>query len=120
MLTVETVRQACADYDVAELVVAGGGTRNPMLMRGLADALPKTRIRSITDWAIPSEAKEAYAFATLGFLTVHGLPGTVPSCTGAREATVLGRITPGRITRRLSASAVTPPTRLVIDADRVQ
>jgi len=119
LLTVETIRRACDEYAVAELVAAGGGTRNPTLMRGLADALPGTRIRSIVDWAIPSEAKEAYAFAMLGFLTVHGLPGTVPGCTGAREATVLGRITPGRVMPRLSSLAVTPPTRLLVDAQPI-
>jgi len=119
LLTVETIRRACDEHAVTELVAAGGGTRNPTLMRGLADALPTTRIRSIADWAIPSEAKEAYAFAMLGFLTVQGLPGTVPGCTGAREATVLGRITPGRVVPRPSSSVVAPPTRLLIDADRV-
>ena len=52
-------------------------------------------LRSTDELGLPSAAKEAYAFAVLGFLTVHGLGGTVPSCTGARHASVLGSITPG-------------------------
>ena len=39
------------------------------------------------------EAKEAAAFALLGWLTWHGLPGNVPSATGAKRAVVLGRVT---------------------------
>jgi anhydro-N-acetylmuramic acid kinase len=116
-LTVESVRRPCAEHAVAELVAAGGGTRNPVLMRGLAEALPATRIRTIADWGIPSEAKEAYAFAMLGFLTVHGLPGTVPSCTGARESSVLGSITPGRAGLALAARPTIAPTRLVVERE---
>jgi anhydro-N-acetylmuramic acid kinase len=52
------------------------------------------RLRTIEDWGLPSDAKEAYAL--MGFLSVHGLPGNVPSCTRARLAVVLGSITPGR------------------------
>jgi anhydro-N-acetylmuramic acid kinase len=40
------------------------------------------RLRTIEDWGIPSGAKEAYAFALMGFLSVHGLPSNVPACTG--------------------------------------
>ena len=48
-----------------------------------------------TSSGCPSDAKEAYAFALMGFLTVHGLPGTVPSCTGAAGPRVLGLGDPG-------------------------
>ncbi|MFF9804200.1 anhydro-N-acetylmuramic acid kinase [Streptomyces coeruleorubidus] len=44
----------------------------------------------------PSEAKEAYAFEVLEFLTPHGLSGTEPASTGARRPSVLGSVTPGR------------------------
>ncbi len=39
------------------------------------------------------EAKEAAAFALLGWLTWHGLPGNVPSATGAMRSVVLGKVT---------------------------
>jgi anhydro-N-acetylmuramic acid kinase len=103
---------------VTELVAAGGGTRNPTLMRGLTESLPTTRIRTIDDWGIPIEAKEAYAFALLGFLSVHGLRGTVPSCTGAREPTILGRINPGQAPLRLLPAPGSTPTRLRIEPTR--
>jgi anhydro-N-acetylmuramic acid kinase len=117
-LTVEVVRRSCVENAVTELVAAGGGTRNPALMRGLTESLPTTRIRTIDDWGIPIEAKEAYAFALLGFLSVHGLSGTVPSCTGAREPTVLGRINPGQAPLRLLRAPGSTLTRLRIEPTR--
>jgi anhydro-N-acetylmuramic acid kinase len=95
-LTARTVANALNNrYDVGEVVISGGGTRNPTLMRMLQSDAPAVRLRKIEDWGIPSEAKEAYAFAVLGFLSVHGVAGIVPACTGAQRATVLGSITPG-------------------------
>jgi anhydro-N-acetylmuramic acid kinase len=77
------------------VIAAGGGIRNPVLMHQLAAELGSVPLRSTDELGLPSAAKEALAFAVLGFLTVHGLVGTVPSCTGARHARVLGSITPG-------------------------
>ena len=95
-LTVETVARAVEKYDVSELFVAGGGTRNPVLMAGLRRRLAHVPISLIDEFGVPEDAKEACLFALIGFLSVHGLAGTVPSATGAREATVLGAIVPGR------------------------
>ena len=60
-------------------------------------ALAEDAARRITSDALglPAQDKEAYAFALLGFLTAHGLPGTLSSATGARRASVLGSLTPG-------------------------
>jgi anhydro-N-acetylmuramic acid kinase len=69
-------------YDLPEVVASGGGTSNPTLMSMLQEGAPKVRLRKIEDWGIPSGAKEAYAFALMGFLSVHGLPSNVPACTG--------------------------------------
>lgn len=62
---------------------------------------------------LPSAAKEAYAFAVLGFLTAHGLPGTVATSTGARHPGVLGSVTPGRRGLRLPPASEHGPVRLV-------
>ncbi|GAA4557090.1 anhydro-N-acetylmuramic acid kinase [Planotetraspora kaengkrachanensis] len=111
-LTAVTVADACRAHGVTELVVSGGGVRNPEMMRVIGEELPGVRLPSSDDLGVPSAAKEALAFAVLGFLTVHGLPGQVPSCTGARHATPLGCVTPGRHPLRLPAPAAVPPRLL--------
>jgi anhydro-N-acetylmuramic acid kinase len=110
----EVAATECRRHGVAEVVVSGGGTDNPVLMKALAERAAPARLRVIDELGIPSAAKEAYAFAVLGFLTWHGLPGNVPSCTGARHPAVLGTITPGRAPLALPPPAPTAPNRLVI------
>jgi anhydro-N-acetylmuramic acid kinase len=94
-LTAWTVADAVHAHGGTEVIAAGGGIRNPVLMHMLAEELRGVPLRSTDELGLPSAAKEAYAFAVLGFLTVNGLGGTVPSCTGARHSSVLGSITPG-------------------------
>ncbi|MGA5351748.1 MULTISPECIES: anhydro-N-acetylmuramic acid kinase [unclassified Streptomyces] len=113
-LTAVTVADACRAYGVTELVASGGGTRNPVMMRMIGEELPGVRVVPSDRLGLPSAAKEALAFAVLGFLTVHGLPATVPSCTGARRAAVLGSITPGAGPLRLPEPAAVAPARLRI------
>jgi anhydro-N-acetylmuramic acid kinase len=107
----------CRRHGVAEVIASGGGTENPVLMRALAERIAPARLRTIDDLGISSAAKEAFAFAVLGFLTWHGLPGNVPSCTGARLPTVLGTITPGSAPLTLPPAAATPPARLEVTRD---
>nr|WP_272921405.1 anhydro-N-acetylmuramic acid kinase [Streptomyces sp. SID161] len=113
-LTAVTVAEACRAHGVTQLVVSGGGTRNPVLMRMIAEELPGVPLRLSDALGLPSDAKEALAFAVLGFLTAHGLPGVFPSGTGARRAAVLGSITPGLSPLRLPAPAARPPRVLRI------
>jgi anhydro-N-acetylmuramic acid kinase len=94
-LTARTVADALRPLGATEVVASGGGTRNPALMAALRAELAGTPLRTSDELGMPAAAKEAYAFAVLGFLTVHGVAGTVPACTGARGARVLGSITPG-------------------------
>jgi anhydro-N-acetylmuramic acid kinase len=112
-LTVETVARAVEEYGVVELFCAGGGTRNPTLMRGLERRLPEVKISLIDDFGLPEAAKEATLFALIGFLSVQGLANTIASCTGARRDSVLGAIVPGRqgVT---SLNAAQGPTSLVV------
>jgi anhydro-N-acetylmuramic acid kinase len=116
-LTAAVVATELKRLKVAEVFVSGGGTANKALMDGLANRTPEVLIRTTEAWGISSPAKEAYAFATLGFLTVHGHPGGLPSCTGARRATLLGSITPG--TRPLLLAPSSPaPILLRVEASR--
>jgi anhydro-N-acetylmuramic acid kinase len=101
-LTARTVADAVRPLGATEVVASGGGTRNPALMAALRAELAGTPLRTSDELGVPAAAKEAYAFAVLGFLTVHGLVGTVPACTGARGARVLGSLTPGNRPLRLA------------------
>lgn len=115
-LTARVVAGECRRAGVVEVVAAGGGTRNPALMAMLRAELPDTPVRVIDELGVPADAKEAYAFALLGFLTVHGLSGTVAGCTGARHASLLGHIVPGARALRLPPPADAAPSRLRVEA----
>lgn len=110
----EVVARECRRNGLAELVVSGGGTRNPTLMAALAGRARGVAIRPSDELGIPEAAKEAYAFAVLGFLTFHGVPATIPSCTGARHPSLLGSITPGREPLRMPPAAGTVPIRISV------
>lgn len=117
-LTARTVADAIRPFAATEVIASGGGTRNPVLMDWLREELGGAGgcvVRSSDELGLPAGAKEAYAFAVLGWLTAHGLPGTVPSCTGARHASVLGSITPGGPGLRLPRPPATAPVRLTVD-----
>jgi anhydro-N-acetylmuramic acid kinase len=77
--------------------VAGGGAKNKTLMKWLTEEFGKLGVKvSTTESAgLAVDAKEAAAFALLGWLTWHGLPGNVPSATGAKRAVVLGKVSYG-------------------------
>jgi anhydro-N-acetylmuramic acid kinase len=112
-LSAETIANDLRRLGVALVIAAGGGTRNPTLMRELERRLPGVPITTIDAFGIAEGAKEALVFALIGFLTVHGLPGSIASCTGASHATVLGSIAPGAAPLSLTPAAVSP-TRLVV------
>jgi anhydro-N-acetylmuramic acid kinase len=114
-LTACTVARELERWGVEDVVASGGGTANPTLMGMLAEAAPWTELRTTDAWGLPPSSKEAYAFAVMGFLTIHGLPANVPSCKGADSSVVLGSITPGHSPLVLPAPARTPPNRLRIE-----
>ncbi|MER5667273.1 anhydro-N-acetylmuramic acid kinase [Streptomyces mirabilis] len=113
-LTARTVADAVRSMGATEVIASGGGTRNPALMAMLGAELPGVPVRTSDALGLPAAAKEAYAFAVLGFLTLHGLTGTDPVSTGARHPSVLGSITPGRGGLRLPPRAGAAPVRLVL------
>lgn len=111
-LTAQLVADATKAYGLDELVVAGGGVRNPALMRRIAELSAPARVRLIDEFGLPAQGKEAYLFALLGYLSVHGLPGTIASATGASAGSILGSITPGSRPLRLPDPAQRQPRRM--------
>lgn len=114
LATAEIVAGALQPFRLEELLVAGGGTRNPTFMSLLTDRLGPVSLKRTDDLGVPEAAKEALIFAVIGFLTVSGAPATVPSCTGAGHATVLGSLTPGREWPPVRRGDVRAPGRLVV------
>ena len=117
-LTAESIGRAYHDFGppegVDEVIVAGGGARNPALLALLAAALPAgVPIMPHDSYGLPAKAKEAVVFALLGYAGLHGLPGTVPTCTGAERPAVPGAITPGanyhQLLRRVAAALPEEP-----------
>jgi anhydro-N-acetylmuramic acid kinase len=108
-LTAAAIADAYARFApgaVVEVVVGGGGARNPALMAALARQLAArlgwpVALTTHEALGIDSDAKEALAFALLAYLCWHGWPGNVPACTGAHRPALLGQITPGRNFREI-------------------
>lgn len=110
-LTARVVTGNLRRHGIRRVVASGGGVANPVLMQRCRALSGDVEWAMSDDMGIPSDAKEAVAFALIGYLTAHGLPGNVPSCTGARGPRVLGVITPGG---GVAAGATPLPDRLVL------
>ena len=76
-----------------EVYVNGGGARNPLLMRMLADALDGIPVRATDELGVDADAKEAIAFALMAHDGLAGLPTNIPGATGASRAVSLGKLT---------------------------
>ena len=98
--TARTVGDAVRRYAPGGVIVSGGGARNPVLMRAIERHVAPAELTRSDDHGVEGDAKESLLWALLGFLTWHGVPGTVPTpdgvSTGARAPRVLGRITPAQ------------------------
>jgi anhydro-N-acetylmuramic acid kinase len=78
---------------IHQLIVSGGGARNPLILAQLSAALgSRIEVLPSSQFGIPIDAKEAYAFALLAYETFHRRPGNLPSATGAHSSAVLGKI----------------------------
>src|ERR1051326_5835048 len=92
-LTAETIARAVTAHE-GEIVVSGGGAKNPALIERLAARVQPRPVVLFDQVFFDGEAKEAVAFAFLGLQTVSGRAGNLPAATGARGPRVLGHITP--------------------------
>ena len=76
------------------VLVCGGGVRNARLIERIDARLPGVVIESTARYGLDPDFVEAMAFAWLARQTLAGLPGNLPSVTGARGPRVLGVIYP--------------------------
>lgn len=79
---------------VVEVLISGGGAKNPTLVAMIARAIAPIPVHDFSDAYFDGEAKEAVAFALLAFLHVNRQPGNVARATGARGPRILGKLTP--------------------------
>ena len=84
------------------LIVSGGGALNLHLLQRLQARLPALDVEPSAKYGIPVEAKEAIAFAILGYETLRERAANVPRVTGASRAVPLGAIAPVGLTALLS------------------
>jgi len=77
---------------IHQLIVSGGGAHNPLIMAQLTAALSPIEVIPSSQFGIPEDAKEAFAFALLAYETLHHRPGNLPSATGALRPAILGKI----------------------------
>ncbi len=84
-------RTGCSDEDIIATAVE---PKNPALVKAISSALTPLPVRLFDDLFFDGEAKEAVAFALLGYLHLTGRPGNVRSATGARGPRILGKLTP--------------------------
>lgn len=98
--TAQSILSALRDFvlpecAVDEIIVSGGGAKNPVLMTLISEGF-EGHVYTSDALGLSSDAKEAVAFAILAYETLNGRSGNVPRVTGANEPAILGSVTPGR------------------------
>lgn len=79
-------------YHANELVISGGGIKNKTLIRHLKKLIPNVKLVTSDKYKIPAKFKEAILFALLGYACFLKKKNNFPSCTGAKEKVILGKI----------------------------
>jgi anhydro-N-acetylmuramic acid kinase len=75
-----------------ELIVSGGGSCNPLIMKLLQEYLPDVKVRKFAFKGITAESKEAVLFAVLANECLCGNPANMKNVTGSKKDTILGKI----------------------------
>ena len=100
-LTARSIGDALRDFvlrkrgaNFREFVLSGGGASNRTLLAMLDTELRRLNLtlRLSDEFGIPSQSKEAIAFAVLAYQTWHRQPSNIPAATGAKKGAVLGKI----------------------------
>jgi anhydro-N-acetylmuramic acid kinase len=97
LLTARSIADAYRRFmpePVTEVLLSGGGAKNPTLSAMIAREVAPITVRSFAERFFDGEAKEAVAFALLAYLHVNGQTANVPRATGAKGPRILGKLTP--------------------------
>jgi anhydro-N-acetylmuramic acid kinase len=94
-VTMAVERFAPTDRRPERILLSGGGVRNGFLWRLLEQQFGNIAMERTDAFGIPAHARKATAFGILAALTLDGVPGNVPSATGAAASRLLGSLTPG-------------------------
>lgn len=100
-LTVESIVSSYKNFifpkwDINEIIFSGGGCSNPALMDKLKHELGPIKCGTSNDYGIPTDAKEAVAFAVLANELISGNANNLPGVTGAQRKVPMGKIALGR------------------------
>jgi|TARA_B110000503_G_scaffold126766_1_gene195717 anhydro-N-acetylmuramic acid kinase len=92
--TAQTIAQALHShgFKIDEVYICGGGAHNTSLVKRLEGLLYPAPVASTSTLGIAPSWVEAVAFAWLAKQTIEGMPGNIPTVTGAKKASVLGAI----------------------------
>jgi anhydro-N-acetylmuramic acid kinase len=77
---------------IEEVIAAGGGVKNPALMARIEALLAPVPVRRSDDAGVPSQAREAMAFAVMADKTLRGMTACLPPVTGAKSPKLLGKL----------------------------
>src|SRR3990170_371799 len=77
---------------IQQIIISGGGARNPLMMAQLAAAMPPIEFLNPDAFGVPGDAKEAFAFALLANETMHHRTASLPAATGAARPAILGKV----------------------------
>lgn len=113
-LSAVSIAEAVAPEDPkAPIHLTGGGARNRFLVERIRHHLAGRDVRTGPVHNVDPDSKEAFLMALIGYLSVHGLPSSIPSTTGAHSRAVLGSLTPP--TAFAHASRAVLPRRLTVE-----
>lgn len=94
-MTDAVVRYVPTDQPIRQVYLSGGGVRNGLLLRLIAAQWPDVSVSRTDEAGLPAELRQSVAAAVVAALTLDGVPGNVPTVTGAAGSRLLGSLTPG-------------------------
>jgi len=99
--TAHSIAYSCKRYILTkgpldQMIVGGGGTQNPTLMKMLREALTPLQVLTFEDFHLESRAIEAMAFALMAYQTIMAEPNNLPAATDASRSVIMGKIVPGK------------------------